>query len=56
MQSNRYSCPILIKLEFSRQIFRKQSNTNFQESNNNNKVYLTEIGLSPSGSGYYAYI
>ena len=29
MQSAGYSCPILMKLEFSRQIFEKASNINF---------------------------
>ena len=30
--STRYSCPILIKLEFSRQIFEKYSNIKFHEN------------------------
>jgi len=29
MESSRYSSPILVKLEFSRQFFEKYSNTNF---------------------------
>jgi len=32
MQSTRYSCHILIKLEFSRQIFGKYSNIKFHEN------------------------
>ena len=32
MQSARYSCQILMKLEFSRQIFEKYSNINFHEN------------------------
>ena len=32
MQSTRYSCPILIKLELSRQIFLKSSNIKFHEN------------------------
>ena len=29
MSSTRYSCPILMKLEFSQQIFEKSSNIKF---------------------------
>jgi hypothetical protein len=32
MSSARYSCPISIKLEFSRQIFEKSSNIKFHEN------------------------
>ena len=32
MYSNRYSCQILMKLEFSRQIFRKYSNVKLHEN------------------------
>jgi len=32
MQSTRYSCQILIKLKFSRQIFKKYSNIKFNEN------------------------
>ena len=32
MYSTRYSCQILIKLEFSRQIFEKYSNVKFHEN------------------------
>jgi len=32
MCSTRYSCPILIKLEFSQQIFEKYSNITFHEN------------------------
>jgi hypothetical protein len=32
MQSIRYSCRILVKLEFSRQIFEKSSNIKFHEN------------------------
>jgi len=32
MQSTRYSCQILVKLEYSWQIFEKYSNINFHES------------------------
>jgi len=31
MSSTRYSCQILIKLEFSRQVFEKYSNRNFMK-------------------------
>jgi hypothetical protein len=31
MWSNRYSCPILMKLKFSRQVFEKCSNVTFYE-------------------------
>jgi len=32
MQSTRYSCPIVMKLEFSRQIFETCSNTKVNEN------------------------
>jgi len=32
MKSVRYSCPILMKLEFSRQFFEKYSNINFHKN------------------------
>jgi hypothetical protein len=32
MQSTRYSCHILVKLEFSRQIFEKSYNIKFNEN------------------------
>jgi hypothetical protein len=32
VQTTRYSCPILMKLEFSRQIWEKYSNTKFHEN------------------------
>jgi hypothetical protein len=32
MYSTSYSCPILMKLEFSRQIFEKSSNIKFHEN------------------------
>jgi len=32
MKNTRYSCHILLKLEFSRQIFKKHSNTKFHEN------------------------
>ena len=32
MQSTRYSCPILVKLEFSRQFFEKYSDNKFHEN------------------------
>jgi len=32
MYSSRQSCPILIKLEFSQEIFKKHSNIKFHES------------------------
>jgi hypothetical protein len=32
MQSNRYSCQILVRPEFSRQIFKKYSNIKFHEN------------------------
>jgi len=32
MLSTRYSCQILMKLEFSQQIFEKYSNIKFQEN------------------------
>ena len=32
MKSNRYSCQILLKLEFTRQIFEKYSNIKFHEN------------------------
>ena len=32
MYSTRYSCPILMKLEFSRHIFEKNSNMKFREN------------------------
>jgi hypothetical protein len=35
MQSNRYSRQILMKLELSGQIFKKYSNTKFQENPSN---------------------
>jgi hypothetical protein len=35
MQSNAYSCQILIKLEFSRQSFEKCSNIKFHENSSN---------------------
>jgi len=31
-KNTRYSCPILMKLEFSRQIFKKYSNIKFHEN------------------------
>jgi len=35
MSSARYSCPILMKLEISRQIFEKYSSIKFQENATN---------------------
>jgi len=35
MYSTHYSCPILIKLKFSRQVFEKCSNTKFHENPSN---------------------
>jgi len=32
MQSNRYSCPILMEIEFSRQIFEKYLKTKFNKN------------------------
>jgi len=32
MSSTRYSCQIVLKLEFYRQIFEKSSNTKFREN------------------------
>jgi len=32
MQSNRYACPILIKLEFSQHFFKKYSNIKFHQN------------------------
>ena len=32
MKSTRYSCPVLMKLEFSRQAFEKYSNIKFHEN------------------------
>ena len=35
MQSTRYSCRILVKLEFSVQIFEKSSSTKFHQNSSN---------------------
>jgi len=41
MYSTRYSCPILIKLEFSRQVFEKYSSTKLYENpTSGNPVFL----------------
>ena len=39
MQSTRSACQILMKLEFSRQIFEKHSNIKFHENPSSGRVF-----------------
>jgi hypothetical protein len=48
MQSARYSCQILMKLEFSRQIFEKYTKVKFHENPSNRRIFMkydTELGI-----------